>query len=267
MNWSRVLGRIVRNAREDRNLTQEDVAGQVQRSKQAVSSWEKGKSEPDVETKDKLAELLNIPRAALDGNASSVLPSEVTGTTLEKTDTRWATAEKDLRAPVVGNLIAPVAGSWGAVMIDLLRKPQPVVRIRVRDRSLEPLCRPDWCLVIDKRCPASDGTLALAQVSRGEQHPTWMVGFLLEHTESKRGWYLNDVSGKRSPVAIADPALAYSVVAIQTREVPVYQETPEHLAPTADAAEGTGYETPQERAEAEDARAEDLTQESADRGD
>ena len=55
MAWNKDLGRILRNCREDKKNRQQDLAGQVQRSKQAVSAWEKGKSEPDSETKDKLA--------------------------------------------------------------------------------------------------------------------------------------------------------------------------------------------------------------------
>jgi len=47
-NARRAIGRRLRDAREAVNLTQQDVAEDVARSRQAISSWESGKTQPNL---------------------------------------------------------------------------------------------------------------------------------------------------------------------------------------------------------------------------
>ena len=55
MNFKDNLKRI----REDRNLTQDDIAREIGISRQSVSKWENGVAEPDLETISKLCIILN----------------------------------------------------------------------------------------------------------------------------------------------------------------------------------------------------------------
>ena len=55
MNFKDNLKRI----REDRNLTQDDIAREIGISRQSVSKWENGVAEPDLETLSKLCFILN----------------------------------------------------------------------------------------------------------------------------------------------------------------------------------------------------------------
>lgn len=54
------IGKYLKKLREENNLTQKDVAHQLNISVQAVSKWETGKSFPDVAYLDKLAKILNV---------------------------------------------------------------------------------------------------------------------------------------------------------------------------------------------------------------
>ncbi|TLQ10957.1 helix-turn-helix transcriptional regulator [Lactococcus cremoris] len=54
------LSTNIRNERLAIGLTQNQLAEQLQFSKQAVYNWEKGKCEPNIETLEALATLFNI---------------------------------------------------------------------------------------------------------------------------------------------------------------------------------------------------------------
>ena len=63
------LGSNIRNKRKSLKLSQEYVAEQLQVSRQAVSKWEMGKSEPSTNNLIKLAELFSC-------DVSELLPSD-----------------------------------------------------------------------------------------------------------------------------------------------------------------------------------------------
>ena len=54
-------GTIIKQAREDERLTQEQLAEQLDVSRQAVSKWEADLSRPTREKLDRLSEILDIP--------------------------------------------------------------------------------------------------------------------------------------------------------------------------------------------------------------
>lgn len=62
------LGERLRGLRKARKLTQEDVAGSLHVSRQALSRWENGSACPDSENLVRLAELLCVPLDELVGN-------------------------------------------------------------------------------------------------------------------------------------------------------------------------------------------------------
>ena len=54
------IGEIIRKHRKLKNLTQEELGNKLFVSKQAVSKWENGRTLPDLETTQKLMEILEI---------------------------------------------------------------------------------------------------------------------------------------------------------------------------------------------------------------
>ena len=58
-------GRAISDARKKSGLTQEELAGRIGVSPQAVSKWENGHNLPDIENMMRIAEITNVPYSAL----------------------------------------------------------------------------------------------------------------------------------------------------------------------------------------------------------
>jgi len=54
------VGRNIKKFRENKNLTQEEMAEQLNVTRQTVSSWETGRTEPDIETLERIAAALDV---------------------------------------------------------------------------------------------------------------------------------------------------------------------------------------------------------------
>ncbi|MBK3776484.1 helix-turn-helix domain-containing protein [Azospirillum brasilense] len=65
MESAREFGLLLRTLREERNLTQEDLAELIDRSVQAVSKMERGLTLPKLETLIRLSAKLNVPLSDL----------------------------------------------------------------------------------------------------------------------------------------------------------------------------------------------------------
>ena len=61
----RDIGANIRRARVRRHLTQDDLAQAVHTTRQTISNYETGRSRPDVETLQRLADALETPPAAV----------------------------------------------------------------------------------------------------------------------------------------------------------------------------------------------------------
>lgn len=61
MSTTTSLGKILKELRKLRGLTQEDLAMQTGRSVDAVSQWERGINWPNFETIERLAKALDVP--------------------------------------------------------------------------------------------------------------------------------------------------------------------------------------------------------------
>lgn len=59
------VGQTIQNARKKAGLTQEQLAAKVFVTRQAVSRWEMGESEPGIDMRKLLASILNVPVAEL----------------------------------------------------------------------------------------------------------------------------------------------------------------------------------------------------------
>ena len=55
-----MVGKNIKKAREGKGLSQEQLAERLNVTRQAVSNWERGKSEPDIETLQRLSEVLEV---------------------------------------------------------------------------------------------------------------------------------------------------------------------------------------------------------------
>lgn len=64
------IGRNIKNVRKQLGLTQEELAEKINVTRQAVSNWENGKTEPDLETISGIAEVFKIDSYELINNKS-----------------------------------------------------------------------------------------------------------------------------------------------------------------------------------------------------
>lgn len=55
-----MVGKNISKIRSNANLTQEQLAEKLNVTRQAVSSWENGRTEPDIETLQKISEVLDV---------------------------------------------------------------------------------------------------------------------------------------------------------------------------------------------------------------
>ena len=70
------LGTNIKQLREERGLTQEQVADKIGITFQAVSSWERDEYKPDTEKLIKLAELFDVSVSALVEEKQSVFATK-----------------------------------------------------------------------------------------------------------------------------------------------------------------------------------------------
>ena len=55
-----MIGKHIKQYREQRDMTQEALAERLSVTRQAVSNWECGKTQPDIETLHRIADVLDI---------------------------------------------------------------------------------------------------------------------------------------------------------------------------------------------------------------
>ena len=55
-----MIGNHIKSFREQKNISQAELAERLYVTRQAVSNWECGKTEPDIETLHKIADILEI---------------------------------------------------------------------------------------------------------------------------------------------------------------------------------------------------------------
>lgn len=55
-----MVGKNIKKAREGKGLSQEQLAERLNVTRQAVSNWERGKTQPDIEMLQRLSEVLEV---------------------------------------------------------------------------------------------------------------------------------------------------------------------------------------------------------------
>jgi len=55
-----IVSNSIKKLREEKGMTQDELAEKLNVTRQAVSNWETGKTQPDIETLTKLAEIFDV---------------------------------------------------------------------------------------------------------------------------------------------------------------------------------------------------------------
>ena len=55
-----MIGNNIKYFRKESGMTQDELAEELNVTRQALSNWERGKTEPDIETLTKIAEILDV---------------------------------------------------------------------------------------------------------------------------------------------------------------------------------------------------------------
>lgn len=130
----RDIGANIRRARTRRHLTQDDLAQTVHTTRQTISNYETGRSRPDVETLQRLADALGVELTALlDGEPSA--------------DARRAALR---RLCIMGIVTLALAGLWAYLHAVCLRQYQrgdmaPLAAMLITEPLL--LCTLAWTLL------------------------------------------------------------------------------------------------------------------------
>lgn len=129
----RDIGANIRRARTRRRLTQDDLAQTVHTTRQTISNYETGRSRPDVETMQRLADALGVELTALlDGEPPAVRRTELR------------------RLSIIGAVTLVLAGLWAYLHAVCLRQYQrgdtaPLAAMLITEPLL--LCALAWTLL------------------------------------------------------------------------------------------------------------------------
>ena len=129
----RDIGANIRRTRTRRHLTQDDLAQTVHTTRQTISNYETGRSRPDVETLQRLADALGVELTALlDGEPPAVRRTELR------------------RLSIIGAVTLVLAGLWAYLHAVCLRQYQhgdmtPLAAMLITEPLL--LCALAWTLL------------------------------------------------------------------------------------------------------------------------
>lgn len=82
------VGKNIKKSREEQEMTQEELAEQLHVTRQTVSSWETGRTEPDIETLQQISDCLDVTVEEL------IYSKRLFGGQVEVTKTTEKTVEK-----------------------------------------------------------------------------------------------------------------------------------------------------------------------------
>lgn len=176
MAWDRDLGVNLKQARIGVFLTQKGLAEKMRVDQTTVSAWERGRQEPPPEAKNRLAEILGMPRKELDGQGI-VSSGELHG----RLGRAEALAEEEWNVPEIGTVGAS-QGRVGAVTVDAaaLARIKRRFKLRVMDSSMEEVAREGQWVIVDTRADIRPGDLVVVDLSgEGEEEALYFKKFEL----------------------------------------------------------------------------------------
>jgi transcriptional regulator with XRE-family HTH domain len=101
MEIKKRIGLQIREFRKAQGLTQDDLAGKIERSPEALSNIERGISLPGVDTLERLSEVLNVPLADFFAGRRKSTQSTARATLLAKLNATASTlSDKELKLAI-----------------------------------------------------------------------------------------------------------------------------------------------------------------------
>lgn len=107
-----IVGENIRKKREEKGLSQEALAGALNVTRQTVSSWETGRTEPDLDTLHRIAQLLEVTVEELIYSQRLKEP-----TIIQQVVERKEVKESMKASSVIGTALAVVISytHWGSI--------------------------------------------------------------------------------------------------------------------------------------------------------
>lgn len=142
---------ILRDLRLSNKLTQDELATRLRISKSAISMYENGRREPDLETLESIADYFNVDINRLTGNIPSLPVYPVTNAVM---------------LPVVANV---TAGFEGAAVEEFqglepaydVKNPDECVWLKVKGESMSPEIKNGDYVLVRKQPDIEDGDIAV----------------------------------------------------------------------------------------------------------
>lgn len=176
MSWDKNLGALLKTARKRARLSGDALAKKLGVSRSAISAWELAYSEPSPEFMDGLAKILKIPRSQLD---SPRLPS-ITPATGGRVGGPERIAEGEWNVPEIGTVGAS-QNRTGVVTVDetAMKNAGRRFKLRVLDRSMEPIAQEGQWVVIDREADKKSGDLVVADLAEDGAEQLYFKRFVL----------------------------------------------------------------------------------------
>ena len=161
-------GRRIRELRVKNGYTQKDLAERLYKSESAVRMWELGKSEPDIQSINSLAEIFNIDPSYLTGwDRPTILDIATPVGKREPINVPQA-----LRIPVLGNVAAGIPLEAIEEIIDYEEIPEQMARdgfeyfaLQIKGQSMEPKISDGDVVIVRKQPDVDSGQIAIVCVN------------------------------------------------------------------------------------------------------
>lgn len=134
---NKALGLVIKTMRMSRGLSQELLADKVGVSRSAVGMWENGKREPNLDKLEALADIFNVPLAAL----VTTVPAELGESTCQT-----VTESTVIRVPVLGTIPAGIpleaiedVQGWEEIPSGMGRGGKEYIGLKVSGDSMSPV--------------------------------------------------------------------------------------------------------------------------------
>ena len=161
-------GRRIRELRIKAGLTQKDLAERLYKSESAVRMWELGKSEPDLQSINLLAEIFNIDPSYLTGwDRPTIL-----GISTPVGKRHPLNLPQALRIPVLGYVAAGIPLEAIEDIIDYEEIPEQITRdgseyfaLQIKGQSMEPKISDGDVVIVRKQPDVDSGQIAIVCVN------------------------------------------------------------------------------------------------------
>lgn len=163
-NISYNLSERLRLLRKKNNMTQKELGQKLFKSESTVRMWELGKSEPDIETINKLSEIFSVPVDYLVGRDASA------------TNEEKSLRKPGVRIPVYGEVAAGVPilaienydsddpDDWEEITEEMARNGE-YIALRIHVDSMEPRMKTGDVVIVRLQPDVETGDVAIVRVN------------------------------------------------------------------------------------------------------